>query len=165
MNENSFKGEKMKKIFTALGLSIVLSSSLFAISGPYADVFISQVKKNAKYVKYITPQTLNKWIEEDRDFAILDVREPDEWHAGEIDWPEYYEIPRGFADVMAAKGALNPKKVYVVVCATGGRATLVGGELVKLYNFKNVYVLKGGIKKWLKDGYYVINKLGELKAR
>jgi rhodanese-related sulfurtransferase len=144
VNESSFKGGKMKKLLAVLGLSVVLSSSLFAISGPYADVFISQVKQNAKYVKYITPQTLNSWIKKDKDFAILDVREPAEWQAGEIDWPGYYEIPRGLADVMAAQGALDPNKIYVVVCATGGRATLVGGELVRLY--------KKMAKRWLLCG-------------
>ncbi len=156
------EGETMKKLLIALGLGLVFSTSLFAISGPYADVFISQLKENSKYVKFITPQTLHDWIQKDKDFAILDVREPDEWKAGEIDWPEYYEIPRGFVDVMAAQGAIDPKKVYVVVCAKGGRATLAGGELAKLYHFKHIYVLKGGMKGWLKAGYPVINKLGEL---
>ncbi|GAB6045305.1 hypothetical protein JCM11957_09030 [Caminibacter profundus] len=155
----------MKKLVASLGLGIVLSSSLFALSGSYAHIFKSEVKANAKYVKYITPEELKKWIDADKDFAIIDVREPSEWQAGEIDWPEYNEIPRGLADVMVAKGALKPNNTYVIVCATGGRATLVGGKLVKLYGFKHIYVLKGGLKGWLKAGYSVVNKLGELKAK
>ncbi len=155
----------MKKLLVSFGIGIMLASNLLALSGPKAYILKAEIQKNAKYVKFISPKKLSEWIKQEKNFAILDVREPDEWHAGEIDWPEYYEVPRGFADVLAAQGALKPEKTYVVVCATGGRATLVGGELSKLFGFKNVYVLKGGLKEWLKEGYSVVNKLGELKAK
>lgn len=155
----------MKKLLVSLGLGVALSSSLFALSGPYAHIFKAEVKENAKYVKYITSKELKKWIDSDKDFTIIDVREPAEWQAGEIDWPDYDEVPRGLADVMAAKGKWKKNNTYVIVCATGGRATLVGGKLAKLYGFKHIYVLKGGMKGWLKAGYSVVNKLGELKAK
>lgn len=153
----------MKKFTLKLIVASLLATPLLALSGPYAHVFKKEVKANAKYVKYITPKELNTWITKDKDFAIIDVREPAEWQAGEIDWPEYNEYSRGLVDVMVAKGAIKPNGIYVMVCASGGRATLAGAELAKHYGFKNVYVLKGGIGGWLKAGYPIVNKLGTLK--
>jgi len=158
------KEKKMKKLLVSLGVGALLATSAFALSGPMAHVFKAEVKANAKYVKYITPQQLKKWMDADKDFVVLDVREPGEVAAGTVDWIEIEKIPRGLADVMAAVGRLKPKTTYVVICKSGGRATLVGAKLVKQYGFKNVYVLKGGMLGWMKAGYPIVNKLGKFKA-
>ena len=152
----------MKKALIAL--SVVFSVNAFALSGPLASVFKKEVKENAKYVQYITPKELKSWMDKDKDFVILDVREPDEVASGVIDWVELETIPRGLVDVKAAVGYLKPNNTYVVVCKTGGRATLIGAKLHKLYGFKHIYVLKGGIKAWMKKGYIITTKLGEFKA-
>ncbi|GAB6074550.1 rhodanese-like domain-containing protein [Nautilia lithotrophica] len=154
----------MRKLLVSLGLGAVLATSAFALSGPMAHIFKSEVKANAKYVKYITPQELKKWMDEDKDFVVLDVREPAETAAGTVDWIELEKIPRGLVDVKAAVGYLKPNNTYVVICKTGGRATLAGAKLVKQYGFKHVYVLKGGMVGWMKAGYTVVNKLGKFKA-
>jgi rhodanese-related sulfurtransferase len=154
----------MKKLMLSFGFGALLATSAFALSGPKADVFKAEVKANAKYVKYITPQELKKWMNEDKDFVVLDVREPSEIAAGTVDWIELEAIPRGIVDVKAAVGYLKPDVTYVVVCKTGGRATLAGAKLVKLYGFKHVYVLKGGMVGWMKSGYVVVTKLGKFKA-
>ncbi len=154
----------MKKLLVSLGLGAALATSAFALSGPMAHVFKAEVKANAKYVKYITPQQLKKWMDADKDFTVLDVREPSETAAGVVDWIELEKIPRGLADVMAAVGKLKPANTYVVICKSGARATLIGAKLVKQYKFKSVYVLKGGILGWMKAGYPIVNALGKFKA-
>jgi len=108
---------------------------------------------------FITVKTLKKWINEDKDFQIIDVREPDEWNAGQIDYIETINLPRGKLYAGVKKGALKPNKTYVVVCRTGHRALLAAATLYKWYHFKNVYVLKGGIKAWINSGGIITNHL------
>jgi len=108
---------------------------------------------------FITVKTLKKWINEDKDFQIIDVREPDEWNAGQIDYIETINLPRGKLYAGVKTGALKPNKTYVVVCRTGHRALLAAATLYKWYHFKNVYVLKGGIKAWINSGGIITNHL------
>jgi len=44
------------------------------------------------------------------------------------------------------KKILKPNKKYILVCRTGHRALLAAATLMRWYKFKDVYVLKGGIK-------------------
>ena len=116
---------------------------------------------------FITVKTLKKWMNEDKDFQIIDVREPAEWNAGQIDYIETINLPRGLIYAGVKKGALKPNKTYVVVCRTGHRALLAAATLYKWYHFKNVYVLKGGIKAWIKSGGTITNQLhlGPIKIK
>ena len=151
----------MKKLGIALLASLALTTAAIAGNNPWAPVK-AEIKEASKYVKYITPQTLKKWIDEDRDFTIFDIREPNEITAMQIDWVDTDNIVRGkFEFIMASKLSANPKAydrkngVFVVVCKKGSRSTLVAKKMVKLFGFKNVYVLKGGIWGWLDAGYTV----------
>ncbi len=130
-------------------------------AGPMVEAFNKECHHFEKYITYITPYTLNKWMNEDKDFTIVDVRSVDEMKGGEIDWPDYDEYPRGDVAVYAAMGAFKPNRNYVFLCATGHRAVLAGAELVKWFGFKksNIYVLRGGIQGWLNSGHYVVNKV------
>ncbi len=129
--------------------------------GPMVKQLNAECHYYEKYINYINPDQLNKWMKEDKDFTIVDVRSVDEMKAGEIDWPDTDEYPRGDVAVYAAMGALKPNHIYVFVCATGHRAVLAGAELVRWFGFpkKNIYVLRGGINGWLRSGNYVINKI------
>jgi len=65
------------------------------------------------------------------------------------------------------KGILKPNDTYVLVCRSGHRAILGAATLTKWYKFKNLYVLKGGIKSWIKDGGLISNAmhLGDVKIQ
>ena len=154
----------MKKLLLAGLISI---STLFA----YNPIDYVKAQKTAalKIVgnHFITVKTLKKWMNEDKDFEIIDVREPAEWNAGQIDYIETINLPRGLIYAGVKKGALKPNKTYVVVCRTGHRALLAAATLYKWYHFKKVYVLKGGIKAWIKSGGVIINQLhlGPIKVK
>jgi len=96
---------------------------------------------------------------------IVDVRELPEWIAGHI--PGAVLIPRGVLYGAVKKGKIKPNEKIVVVCRTGHRALLAAATLKKWYKFENVYVLKGGMKAWVKSGGVVINgmKLGPVKMK
>jgi len=108
---------------------------------------------------FVDVSTLKKWMKENKNFKIVDVREPQEWNAGQIDYVDTVNLPRGVLYAGVKKGILKPENTYVMVCRTGHRALLAAATLMKWYNFKNIYVLKGGIKAWIKDGGVVTNSL------
>ena len=154
----------MKKLITAGLLSIGL---LFAYNP--LDGVKAQKAAALKIVgnSFISANQLKKWIKQDKDFEIIDVREPAEWNAGQIDFIETINLPRGLVYAGVKSGALKPNKTYVVVCRTGHRATLATATLKKWYHFKHVYVLKGGIKAWIQNGGAITNQLhlGTLKVK
>jgi rhodanese-related sulfurtransferase len=162
----------MKKLGLALLASVALATASFASGfNPWTPVK-AEIKAAYKFVKTITPQELKKWIDEDREFTIFDVREPDEVTAMQIDWVDTDVMPRGkFEFIMASKLEANPKAydrkngVFVVVCKKGSRSALVGEKMVKLFGFKNVYVLKGGIWGWLDAGYSVMDNAYHKKLK
>jgi len=154
----------MKKLVSALALSVGL---LFAYNP--LDGVKAQKAAALKIVgnSFITAKTLKKWINEDKDFEIIDVREPAEWNAGQIDFIETINLPRGLVYAGVKSGALKPNKTYVLVCRTGHRALLAAATLKKWYHFKHVYVLKGGIKAWINSGGTITNQLhlGPVKVK
>jgi len=162
----------MKRFLKIAGISLMLAGSFayahtFKLAntiknlGPMVPEFNAECKYYSQYVNFINPDQLKKWMDENKDFTIVDVRTKDEMKAGEIDWPDYDEYPRGVVDVYAAMGALKKNRVYVFLCSTGHRAVLAGGELVKWFHFpkKNIYVLRGGLNGWLAAGYPIVNTI------
>jgi len=133
------------------------------LTGPYAHIFKKMLEEAREVVQFITPKELMGWLESGKNFTLIDVREPDEVKAGKIAAPKELEIPRGMLDVMTARGVLLPDETYVLVCLTDGRATLEGAKLKQLFGFEKIYILQGGIRRWLKEGYPVVNKLGSLQ--
>jgi len=147
------------KLFSKLVLAGILAVSSAVAYNPL-DGVKAQKAEALKYVKkFVTANELKQWIKNDKDFQILDVREKSEMIAGQIDFIETINLPRGVLYGGVKKGLLKPNKTYVVVCRTGHRALLAAATLNKYYHFKNVYVLKGGIKAWIKNGGIITNGL------
>ncbi len=99
--------------------------------------------------KEITPHQLRAMLCKERDFFILDVREPWEYRNGFI----YRSLNLPVRSVSAQMGELEKLKEerIVVVCKSGFRSRMVCGFLEK-EGFSNILHLKGGIKGWLKMG-------------
>jgi rhodanese-related sulfurtransferase len=155
------------KLFSKLVLAGILAVSSAVAYNPL-DGVKAQKAEALKYVKkYVTANELKQWMKNDKDFQIVDVREKSEMIAGQIDFIETIDLPRGVLYGGVKKGALKPNKTYVMVCRTGHRALLAAATLNKYYHFKNVYVLKGGIKAWIKSGGVITNglHLGPVKIK
>ncbi len=171
MNVYSFKEIKMrlKSVLTAALLfggtfsfahTFVLKNTIKNL-GPKVNELNKMCRSYEKYVNFINPDQLHKWMNENKDFTIVDVRSVDEMKAGEIDWPDYDEYPLGQIPIYGALAVFKPHHTYVFLCATGHRAVIAGGQLVKWFglNKKYVYVLRGGINGWLNTGYGIVNKI------
>lgn len=82
--------------------------------------------------------------------VLLDVREPEEWHAGRVDGSLW--IPMG--DVDARQDELPDHGALVVICRSGGRSGKVVAALVQAgYDAVN---LGGGIKAWVAQGFPIV---------
>lgn len=91
-----------------------------------------------------TPKDLATRVAE---VQIVDVREPDEWHAGHIDGATH--IPLN-ALLAGGSSALDAGRPTVVVCRSGARSELATLMLrARGFDAAN---LTGGLDAWMREG-------------
>jgi rhodanese-related sulfurtransferase len=81
-----------------------------------------------------------------RDVVVLDVREPEEWHAGHID--EALHVP--IRQLPARIGEVPADRQVLVVCRVGARSASATAFLVSLG--RNAVNLSGGMNAWAAAG-------------
>ena len=101
-------------------------------------------------VKRISPVVLKDLMESSRAHAVLDVRDPMEFHEKQIFMTT--NAPRGEIELLAAR--LVPVKATPVVCMDEGgpRAERVA-ELLEACGYADVSVLEGGLGGWEAEGF------------
>ncbi|MEK9810090.1 MAG: rhodanese-like domain-containing protein, partial [Candidatus Nanopelagicales bacterium] len=116
-----------------------------AFCGTISDEAADAIKDST-----ISVQDLKQMIDErargERDFALIDVREPIEWEIVTIDADEAF-IPKGeFLDGSALEKMPQDKPI-VVFCKVGGRSAEVLAVL-KGAGFADAIHVGGGINAW-----------------
>ena len=119
------------------------------------DVMITKAEEA---VPQISVQELFQKIQDQDDFVLVDVRDPDEWKAGVIHYDNLEKISRGMLEFQGP-GQLRQDDRIVVMCATGVRGALAAESLHKL-GYTNVSNLQGGIREWIEARYPIKNSLG-----
>lgn len=106
----------------------------------------------AQIIEDITPQEAFALIQENQDntdFAIIDVRTPEEFASGHIEGALNIDFrSETFRDEL---NVLDKNKTYLIYCRSGGRNTsalAIIGEL----NLREVYNMSGGIYQWVAEG-------------
>ena len=103
-------------------------------------------------IKDITVQEASDLIEENRgkaDFAIIDVRTPDEYNSGHIEGAEMIDF--GADDFRDRIGELDRGKTYLIHCRSGGRSAGARDVMEEL-GFLKVYHMLGGTLGWQEEG-------------
>jgi rhodanese-related sulfurtransferase len=91
----------------------------------------------------------------DEGAVLLDVREPDEWHAGHA--PDAVHVP--LAALAASIGRFDKDQPIVAVCRVGGRSERAAGVLLQRgYDAVN---LAGGMQAWYSAGMPVVTDSGD----
>lgn len=90
----------------------------------------------------ITVTELAQWIEEKKDFQLIDVREPFEYEMSNING---LNIPLSGVVIEADK--IEKDKPVIMQCRSGARSAAALMQLEKL-GYTNVFNLKGGILAW-----------------
>ena len=85
---------------------------------------------------------------------LLDVREPDEWHAGHAEGAQW--IPMG--QVATRSGEIPADRDIVVICRVGGRSAKVTADLVAAG--LDAVNLAGGMQAWDAAGFAVVTDDG-----
>ena len=83
--------------------------------------------------------------------TMIDVREPDEWHAGHIAGARLHPLPRIASDPDVDLAAGTPLVTY---CKVGARAERAA-EILRAAGYADVQVMTGGYADWRDAGYPV----------
>jgi sulfur-carrier protein adenylyltransferase/sulfurtransferase len=102
--------------------------------------------RSEKPIKEISAAKLKSILAEKYDeWQIIDVREPYEYHKGNIGG---VSVPLAEIDNLTDK--VKPNKKAVLVCRSGTRSIKAIRKLEKK-GFTNLYNLKGGLIEWVKN--------------
>jgi adenylyltransferase/sulfurtransferase len=99
-----------------------------------------------KIMKSITVQELKAWKDENKEFQLIDVREPYEVEICNIDG---ISIPMN--EIPSRVDELVADKPVVVHCRSGKRSGNVIEFLEQNHQLENLYNLEGGILAWIEE--------------
>jgi adenylyltransferase/sulfurtransferase len=102
------------------------------------------------------PEQLTERLRGGGPFALVDVRDPDEYRDGHIDGAT--NISRGFLEFRIGSTVSDPATPVVVYCQTGLRS-LLAAKALKDLGYATVINLKGGYQKWAQSGLPVVKDL------
>lgn len=99
---------------------------------------------------YITSAKLKQWLDNGRDFTLLDLRNDFEYQLGSFDHARHLGL-RNFRELGNAVSRLDdiPQDKPVVTFCTGGIRCEKGAPFIARRGFKRVLQLKGGILDYL----------------
>jgi rhodanese-related sulfurtransferase len=98
-----------------------------------------------KEIQEIDAAELKRMQQSGEDFALIDVREPEEVAKGTISGAT--PIPRGVLELKIDQVTTDKNKKIVLYCGGGNRSALAGWMLKKM-GFKNPISLIGGFRGW-----------------
>lgn len=86
------------------------------------------------------------------DADVIDVREPDEWHAGHVEGTRHVPL----ADLDPSE--LDPQRPVITICRSGGRSGKAADELAEA-GF-TVRSMTGGLNDWQQQGMPLVRDDG-----
>lgn len=110
------------------------------------DDFCGIQKNNTKTMNEITVQELKQWMDEKKDFQLIDVREQHEFDFCNLNGDL---IP--LAGIMDDPDKISTEKPVVVHCRSGARSANAIMALKERFGHDNLLNLKGGILAWSQE--------------
>ncbi|MCL9684356.1 rhodanese-like domain-containing protein [Legionella maioricensis] len=118
----------------------------------HSSRFLTLVDESKKRIKEITPQALKDKMDQQEPFALIDVREDNEWPTGHI--PTAIHMSKGIIERDIEKAIPDNHTPIVVYCSGGFRCALVADSLQQM-GYSQVYSLESGLRGWLDAGYEI----------
>lgn len=102
--------------------------------------------------QYLPPLELKKWLDENKDFILLDMRNDFEYDLGTFDQATQLNLRR-FRKLQTKNAELDklPKDKPIVTFCTGGIRCEKAAPYLEKYGFNQVYQLEGGIIEYLRQ--------------
>jgi len=97
----------------------------------------------------ITHEELKKWMDENKDFVLMDVLSPDSYNRAHL--PGAKNVPIGDSSFLEKAEKLIPEKegVVVVYCSSFScHASPHAADTLVRAGYTNVYDFKGGLADW-----------------
>lgn len=94
-------------------------------------------------MKELSVTELKQWIDEGKEFQLIDVREPFEYEMSNINGEN---IP--LAGVVIEADKISKDIPVVMQCRSGARSANACMQLENNLGYNNLYNLKGGILAW-----------------
>jgi len=110
------------------------------------------IKPAVKRAQTLAPHTLKQWLDEKKEFTLLDVRNDYEIKLGTFESAQHFAL-ENFGQMVEKENKLPAKQPIVTFCTGGIRCEKAALYLTQL-GYENVYQLEGGIL-----GYF--NQVGE----
>lgn len=115
--------------------------------------FQDLIKAVKGQIKEMTPEEVRERLKAGEPWALLDVREQNEWDEGHIE--DAHFIPRGFLEIRVEKTLPERDKPLVVYCAGGVRSAMAAKTLHDM-GYSNVVSMSGGFSRWRELDYPVM---------
>jgi molybdopterin/thiamine biosynthesis adenylyltransferase/rhodanese-related sulfurtransferase len=101
-------------------------------------------------VPEVTIDEVKNRVERGEKWALLDVREREEYREGHLDGA--LSLPRGFLE-MRVEEAMPDKSAPIIAYCAGGVRSLIAARTLKEMGYENVSSMSGGYTAWKNAGY------------
>ena len=143
----SMRSRKVAWIVSVLVTGIA-SPGLFA-----ADPTSASTPQDSKDIRaqYVSPATVNGWLNADAAVIVLDVRKAEEFHAGHL--PNAINVV--YDQVTSLADTLSHDHPIVLYCIHSTHRAPLAAKALNTLGFENAYVLEGGIVAWQAEGFTI----------
>lgn len=116
----------------------------------HANGFLDLVNDAKTRVRECTTVDVKEWMEADRPFVLVDVREDTEWGMAHL--PGAVHLGKGVIERDIERAIPDHDTEIVLYCGGGYRSALAGDALQQM-GYTNVISMDGGIGDWHARGF------------
>jgi rhodanese-related sulfurtransferase len=112
--------------------------------------FLAFVNEVRQRVNEVDVQQVKRWMEQNRPFVLVDVREESEWAKGHLPSAQY--LGRGILERDIETRYPELDTPLVLYCGGGFRSVLAADNLQQM-GYRDVISMDGGYRGWVESGY------------
>ena len=118
----------------------------------HSPEFLKIVDEAKTRIKEVDIHQVKQWLDSDKKFSLIDVREDREWTAGHL--PRSIHIGKGIIERDIEQAIPDRNSTLVLYCGGGYRSALAADSLQKM-GYTDVASMSGGWRGWTAAGYEV----------
>ena len=118
----------------------------------HSPAFLRIVDDAKNRIREVDLHEVKKWLDSDKRFCLIDVREESEWAAGRL--PCSIHIGKGIIERDIERTIPDKNTSLVLYCGGGYRSALAAESLQKM-GYADVLSMSGGWHGWVAAGYQV----------
>jgi len=115
-----------------------------------AKTYKQLMEEARQAIPEVTVDEVKNRVERGETWALLDVREREEYREGHLDGA--LSLPRGFLE-MRVEEAVPDKSAPIIAYCAGGVRSLIAARTLKEMGYENVVSMSGGYTAWKNAGY------------